>query len=360
MTNFETMTIGEAWGKLGRKLAILIPAKLVTWLEAPKREAKRQHPLTVLIVILIAFLSTASVTNLFTRAEFHHPGLSAYATGAGLALLVPLSIFFAVYVPLGRWGRVGAWAISLIFAGMSAAIQYKIYAPGVNQVSLEAIAFGAGIPVAECLLAVLEGILINYLAREAARKVVLAEEQRQAELARIQAEAAAIERKAEAERQRREVEAQAVALAEKQRRVAEVEAQALAEQKRIEAEHQAAQLAFQLEAQRQKLALDLELKRDAARAKLERKNVAKNVAGDVAGDVAEQAAEPENTPMQRQAATLRRNTLLKMLQQQGDIGPVAMGDQLGVNRTTIHRDLQTLKRAKLVHKNSHGWAVGEK
>ena len=42
--DFQTVTIREAWGQLGRKLAILIPAKLVTWLDAPKREAKRQHP----------------------------------------------------------------------------------------------------------------------------------------------------------------------------------------------------------------------------------------------------------------------------------------------------------------------------
>ena len=51
--DFQTVTIREAWGQLGRKLAILIPAKLVTWLDAPKREAKRQHPLTILIVLLI-------------------------------------------------------------------------------------------------------------------------------------------------------------------------------------------------------------------------------------------------------------------------------------------------------------------
>lgn len=356
----DNMTIREAWGKLGRKLAIVIPAKLIAWLDAPKREVKRQHPLTVLIVLLIGCLSTASVTNLFTRAEFHHPGLSAYATGAGLALLVPLSIFFAVYVPLGRWGRVGAWAISLIFAGMSAAIQYKIYAPGVNQVSLEAVAFGAGIPVAECLLAVLEGILINYLAREAARKVQAAQEAAKAEQARMAAEVAAAEARAEGERQRQAAEERAKADAEQKRLLAEVEAKALAEQKRIQADHDAQQLAFELEAQRQKLALDLELKRAAALAKLERKNVAKGVAKDVAGDVAEPPAEPDNTPMQRQAATLRRNTILQILQRQGDIGPVAMGDQLGVDRTTIHRDLQTLKKAKLVHKNSHGWAVGEK
>ena len=340
--DFQTVTIREAWGQLGRKLAILIPAKLVTWLDAPKREAKRQHPLTILIVLLIACLSTASVTNLFTRADVHHPGISAYATGAGLALLVPLSIFFAVYVPLGRWGRAGAWAISLVFAGMSAAIQYKIYASGATDVSLEAVAFGAGIPVAECLLAVLEGILINHLAREAARKAVAAQEAAKAEQARIQAELAAAEAKAEQERQRRAAEAQAVALAEQKRLAAEAEALALAEQKRIQAEHQAAELAFALEAKRQKLALDLELKRAAAQAKL-----SKNV------DSVKQR-ESNQGESKRRESNQDESKLIQFYRLNAKATQREAADSTGLSQSKVNRILDRLKKAELVTVNGHG------
>lgn len=72
-----------------------------------------------------------------------------------------------------------------------------------------------------------------------------------------------------------------------------------------------------------------------------------------------QAAKQLQVISEKLSADSRQNMIVKILQRDGDIGPVAMGEKLGVDRTTIHRDLQTLKKAKLVHKNSHGWAVGE-
>lgn len=118
--------------------------------------------------------------------------------------------------------------------------------------------------------------------------------------------------------------------------------------KRREAEQRLAQ-------QQAEHAQKLELQRQKAVAKQE-KPVAKSVAKPVAGD--------DNTPAQSESATLsateRRNVLIRLLDEFGDIGDTEFGNKLNVDRTTIFRDFQKLQRDNRVHQNGGGWTVGPK
>lgn len=93
----------------------------------------------------------------------------------------------------------------------------------------------------------------------------------------------------------------------------------------------------------------LEIERLKIEAKLQQKGVARDVARSVAGE--------RNTPMQQDNATHRRNTLLTLLQQYGDIGPSEFGRKLDADRTTIYRDFKSLEKDGIVHYNGNGWTV---
>ncbi len=58
------------------------------------------------------------------------------------------------------------------------------------------------------------------------------------------------------------------------------------------------------------------------------------------------------------SAEQRRNTLFRLLQQHGDIGDTAFGEQLNADRTTIYRDLKAMEKAGIVHQNGAGWTPG--
>lgn len=306
----NTINVKDTWDRMWHRLAIVIPLKIIAWLDREKQQAKRNHPLTILIILLIMMLSAASVTNLYTRADSHHAGVSAYATGAGLALLVPIAIFFAVYVPLGsKWGKGGVWAIALIFASISAAIQYNIYAPKDGKISLEAIAFGAGIPVAECLLAVLEGILINYLARQA-------EAQEQAIIAQTEAEANQIKATEQAQRDRDEVA-----------RKANEQAKALEAQ-------QAEQFAFEMEAKRKRLELELELERKKMEAKLKIN---------------------DSKMIQRESKSESdESRLIKFYRLNPHESQRSAAAELGLSQSKVNRIVNQLKADKVIHVNGNG------
>lgn len=208
----------HTWNDLGNRLWLGIPHWIVTRLDGTVKR-KEKNWLTFLITLMILVLSAASITNLSDRAYHHHGNFSAYLAGFGLAALVPLAVICAVYVDVSGWTKGGIWLIAGVFAIISAAIQVNIYAPmglGLNTASLEAIAFGAGIPLAEILLATLDGILIQHFARNA--QLVKAEE-KQAELdaqAHAKADREEAERKelqrlewqAERERKRQEWQAE--------------------------------------------------------------------------------------------------------------------------------------------------------
>lgn len=115
----------------------------------------------------------------------------------------------------------------------------------------------------------------------------------------------------------------------------------------------------------QEFTLELELKRaeHEQRLEIERQKVAaklsKSVAKTVAIPVAETPIGNTNTPAISENATQRRNVLLNLLQQHGDVGDTEFGRKLGVDRTTVYRDFQALAKNRLVHKNGHGWEVNK-
>lgn len=122
---------------------------------------------------------------------------------------------------------------------------------------------------------------------------------------------------------------------------------------------------------------DLKIRMIEAEAKINAK-YGKSVAGSVARNVATTDSDvvedvpftPATTPAQHNSATTvadadatrsddsataRRNTLLDLLDQMGDVGDTKFGNLLGVERTTIYRDFKALEKAGEVHKNGNGW-----
>jgi len=324
MNDITWHELGQKWNKALIKVLMLIPGAILGSEEKPKHK----DTIIKIIPLLIFVLSAASITNLSHRAYSHHEDWSSYLVGAGLAALVPVAVFVAIKID-GRKYKIGVWVIASIFAVISAAIQYQVYipaAPRTDQV-FEALAFGAGVPLAECLLAAMEAFLLGQVQQHAK-----ADEQ-----AALDRERAALE--AETKRQ------QEAARLEFERRKQE-----------IDLENYSKQLAQEAELKRLEAETKLELKRLEAEAKLQQRNVAKSVAENGDHDVARN----ENTPEKQNPATQRRNRLFDLLQQHGDIGDTAFANKLGVERTTIYRDFKAMEKAGLVHANGSGWTPGPK
>lgn len=346
----------DAWQALFDNLMLLAPIKLLSLLKGEEKKTKH-HPLTKIVPAVIVTLSIASISNLVSRASHHHPGLPADATGTAIAVLVPIAVFAAVHSNLGIWRKLLISFIALVFAATSSFIQFQIYAPstGFKMTSdlFEALAFGAGVPIAECLLAVIEFLLLEQdaSANAAIEQAIKDEESRKI----LESERKAQE-VAEIERQRIK-DAQAIE-----------DARVLTEQKRQESERQARireahdQVIFDLEIEQKRLEMQarLDAERLKLEAKLQQKSVAKSVAKDDSESVARNTNTPEVTEKKPNPATLRRNELLKLLQQYGDIGDTAFGEKLNADRTTIYRDLKAMEKTGKVHLNGNGWTVGGK
>lgn len=142
---------------------------------------------------------------------------------------------------------------------------------------------------------------------------------------------------------------------------------ALRRQRRLQGKREEAELEIELDKKRKRA--DMELKQleaeflqklEIERSKAESKIIQKSVKPDVAKDVAGSVASDKDTPVQHDSATSRRNALLDMLQQFGDIGPSSFGEKLNVDRTTIHRDFKAMEKDGLVHLNGNGWTPGRK
>lgn len=330
-----------AWNKAIIKILMIAPNAILNQGE-PEKAKPAKDMITRLIPALIMVLSAASITNLSTRAYSHHAGLASYLVGAGLAVLVPLAVFVALKID-ERY-KAWTWGIAGVFALMSALIQIQVYMPATvswarwDQVA-EAIAFGGGVPTAECLLAAMEAFLLVQAQRNE-------QADKQAQI--------------DAEKQRlADEQAHQVAELERQRQQAEAERQAEFERRKQEIELQsyAAKLAQEAELQRLEAQAKIEAERLKLEAKLQQKNVAKSVANPNPESVARNANTPEKVKGKENPATQRRNALLRLLQQHGDIGDVAFGKELSVDRTTIYRDFKAMEKAGLVHPNGNGWTV---
>lgn len=319
--------------------SLMAPAQRLLDGQTPRRQTgDGTTTLIKIIPLVIISLSLASVTNMASRAWSHHASYSSYAIGLGLAIMVPVIVFTALRLQSG-WASGAAWWFAIVFAFASGSIQFQIYNTGQPitldslfsfGVDLEALAFGFGVPFAECVLAALEGLLVWQIEAKGQRDAQQSARDEAERVEREQVAAKAAQDEAE-QKERVRLEWQA----EQERKRAEWQA----EQERKAAEH----------AQR------LELQRQKAVAKQE-KPVAKSVAKPVAGE--------DNTPAQSESATLsateRRNVLIRLLDEFGDIGDTEFGNKLNVDRTTIFRDFQKLQRDNRVHQNGGGWAVGPK
>lgn len=317
MTDMTWRELGTKWNKAIVKLLMLLPQAI---LEDGNKPKKNQHKDTIIQIIpfLIFVLSAASITNLSHRAYSHHSGWSSYLVGAGLAALVPVAVFVAIKIE-GWQYKTGVWLIASVFAAMSAMIQYQVYIPTnptADQI-LEAVAFGGGVPLAECLLAAMEAFLLSQLDTH-----VKADEQAQQEKELKSKQA---ETQAEFERRKQEIDLQ----------------------------NYAAKLAQEAELKR----LEMQAKLDAERMKLEAKLQSKSVEKSTK-QVVEKSTPPtgEDVEFNSKKAKIqqRRNMIFQHIKINGDPGPSAFAEQFGVDRGTIYTDLKALVGEGAIYKNGDG------
>lgn len=257
MISYTGSELRSTWKQALIKLLMQPAQRILTGEPAKRRVNDGTTVLTKIIPLAIIALSLASVTNMAARAYSHHASNSSYAIGLGLAVMVPMIVFAALRLKNG-WARMFAWICALTFAFFSGSIQFQIYNEGKPitidslfsfSVNLEALAFGFGVPLAECVLAALEGLLVWQIETKAdtdAAQVQAAEQERiQQDEARARAERAEAERR-EIERQEREARAERERM-EWQAKQERERMEWQAEQDRLAAEH-----AQKLELQREK------------------------------------------------------------------------------------------------------------
>lgn len=323
-------TVGE-WGHMWARLYVLIPTKVLAWLDEG-REKHQRHPLLYIMTLLIVALAVASMWNFITRAYIHHAGISAYMGGAALAGLVPITVFFAVYAPITDRQRGFVWVIAGVFVTVSALIQFPVYAEGARLnfayvlsagFDLEALAFGVGNPLAECLLAVMEAMYLNAIAKKEAGDAQQAKEA-----------------------------ALAASLAQQQvEDAAKLEAKQLQE-KTEQQERDRLLFAEQQEQRRLTFELDLELKKAEALAKIERERIkaeAKLASKSMSKLVSKLDSAPlpfvENTPVSegRQAKKDKKlDALLAIYSRNPELSYRDAGKQIGVSKDTVGNYLKEL------------------
>lgn len=344
----------EQWNKALIKIA-MTPAN---WINGEKKESRQESDAFLIktIPLTVAILSTASVTNMATRAHQHHPGVSAYATGIGMALLVPIGVYSALWIKSLRF-KVFAWICAIFFAVISGSIQFMVYssegAITLNSLlsanlNLESFAFGFGVPIAECFMAALEGILLWQREIKLAADAQKQEESERAEAERVKAEnekQKAQERedrilaeKIETERKEREAKLAREA-AEHQAKLAREAAEWEAAQARIAAEHE------------QKLVLQ----REKALAKTVNKSGNKPAKKPVNRGVNESVNEPVNRDKNSEVDSSVDSAIdiEKLLEYYSEFPKSSLrktGKHFGVSHTLIRKTLQSLE-GKRVHVN---------
>jgi hypothetical protein len=347
----ETMTneisSSEVYTKLGDRLKLL-PAQIINaWLDGKSNEHAKPFILKALYA-LVYVLAFASVVNISTRAATHHAGWMSYIFGAGFALVVPATVFIAAHFPgLTNGARFYAWVVAVIAAMMSMFIQIKVYMTGADlslsmllsgNVDLEALAFSAGIPFFEVLMASLAAIVSgahdNHLA-----SVELARNQKAASI-KAEAEAEAErQRQAELQRQREEderAERAHVREMERRRMDAEMRQQEALAQQAIRLQ-EAAQMA-EIEANKQAKLIDAESKAQARLAKAQ-------PASESATSQKRETAKPQ--PKQMDTYDIQKQ-MITIYQSEPTIADARMADQIGKSKKTIQDLLADLAAKEVV------------
>lgn len=321
--NITRDTLVDSWKTYAFRLLMTIPQDGIAELDGRERRTKRTG--AWVLWALVGVLAIASITNLADRAYMHKAGFSANVVGAGLALLVPVAVHYAIKV--GGWWKVVIWCAAILFASISGTIQYQIYAPDglfiFDKDHLEALAFGAGVPLAECILA---GIAAIVLMQEAQKDV---------------------ERKAEAE---------AAAAAERKR--AKLEADE-ADVKRIAEDERQARLAHELETQRKDDDARRENERISADAKADatRIRAQKNVQKSVQSTVQSGVQNTVSTPSKTQSEGEQKDMIASHLVDNGWTGASALARAVNLSRSTVYNRLSELKQDGRVSNQDGKWAT---
>lgn len=328
----EQINIWEKWALMGRRLAVAFPLWVMKRLD---QRSEGKGLVIKAIPFVIMLLSLASITNLAGRAYVHHGDYSAYATGAGIAVLVPVAVIAAMLID-GWWAYV-FWGMAFIFAAVSGTIQYNIYLmPGGGVMSIaEAIAFGYGVPVSEVMLAIMETrLVIQHDSKKAAEQAAqLAKEKAEQEAARLQVEA---------ERQRAIAEAEA---AEQRQRQAQIDA----ENREFERQRKVAEL----EAYTRKLAQDADLERERALTDLrikEQKAAAKVIKPDSKSDSKPDSVNHEST----ESGTSDESIVLGFFSGNPLASQRDAAKKTGISQPKISRILNRLESDEIIHRNGNG------
>jgi len=328
------------WKLMWSKVCVLIPVKVLAWLDG-SAEKHRSYPLLYVMTGLIVSLAIASMWNFITRASIHHAGISAYLGGIALAGLVPVTVFFAVYANITPKQRKGVWAIAVTFVFLSAFIQFPVYVGErltlsylfSSRFDLEAFAFGAGNPIAECLLAVMEAMYLSSVAREDKR---LLEEAAAETLKKEEAN-----KKAERERK------------EQIRQDLDAQAKRLREEKEFEAAQARSQQEFALRLKLEETAALAKI--ELARAKVEAK-MSKELSNDHGSVSNLDKGKVYNTPIsqgRRLTKDESRDILLDTFRQNPELSYRDAGKTIGRSKDTVANYLKELQAKGKVVLNGH-------
>lgn len=316
MSEYTWAQSKKDWNKALVMVASLIP-KWVIGEDKPVAKKPPKDTITKIIPLCIAVLSLASITNLSNRAYDHHKSWNSYLVGGGIAVLVPLGIFAALTVERKLFKGL-IWVATVIFAVMSAMIQYQVYLPvGSEKIRTdqmwEAIAFGAGVPLAECLLAAMEAMLLTQAGKRKKEEIV-EQEAHEKQLALQAIELKRLEDDRDFERRKKEIE---------------------------------------LENYKLTLTQNAELKRLAVESKLSNK-VLKNQKTPVENSTPQVDATGENdVEINKKKAKIqqRQHLIFQHIKTEGDPGATALSEKFKVDRGTIYTDLGVLKDSGLIRKN---------
>lgn len=315
--------------------------------------------LAKIIPLFVIGLSAASISNLSVRAYEHHKNPSSYVTGFGLATLVPVAVFAALRIK--NWSmKIFAWVVAALFAAISGMIQYNVYLPAdTNQAGVfvwEAIAFGYGVPVAECLLAMIEGVLVWQIEQDRVARAADEERRRADEEER--------ERRRKTEDEDHERERQAKAAADlRQQQDEEEERQRRQRQQEMDDAYQRELNAIRLDDERRKreVAYQAKLRKISVTSDGDRPRNAKASTGATSAGVhtGESLDSDTQSNTEQQDAMLRQSYILSLLGAGKKISPKAIGDRFGVTRQTIYRDLEALQQNGKIRKTPNNDGVEE-
>lgn len=319
------MSVRESWGAMMLRLAVAIPNWVVKRLDSQAEP----YPFVVkAIPFVIVLLSIASIETIRVRVESHHSAWQTPAVATGVAILVPLATLAAALIRDRRWSLL-FWTVSFVVASISGSIQYGVYvvdSPTLMQ-TVEAVAFGFGIPFAEVLFAIMEAVMIRQWLDD--RATAERSEVEEVRLAEQQALVDAEQRDAVEAARQRAADDRSFDLRKRE-----------AELKAYEA-----QLQQQAEFDREKLMVELRIKEQKATARMNGSDSRSDSVGDSVGD--------SNDSRNHQVVDYEAIVISYFAE-----NPLASqrtaARETGISQAKISKTLTDLESRKAIHRNGNG------